>query len=123
MSEMSGRLSCVSPVEQSARPAASCATRLMTHVLVMSAVLFGMGNGGPKRHPGSVPVQVPVMSQVDEGQSMSAAHCEPLREPPAQPAHSDATRHGLPTRDPPTHAGYTGSAAGPPLQGPVLAPR
>src|SRR5258705_805458 len=105
MSEMSGRLSCVSPVEQAARPAASCATRLMTQVLVTSDVVFGMGNGGPKRHPGSVPVQVPVRSQVDEGQSMSPAQCEPLREPPAQPAHSEVIRHGLPTLDPPTHAG------------------
>src|SRR5262249_42089860 len=105
MSEVSGRLSCVSPVEQSARPAASCATRLMTQVLVTSDVVFGMGNGGPKRHPGSVPGHVPVMSQVDEGQSMSAAHFVPLRVPPAQPAHSEVTRHGLPTLAPPTHAG------------------
>src|SRR6266446_2185523 len=106
MSEVSGRLICDAPVEQSARPAASAATRLTTHVLVMSAVVFGMGSGGPKRQPGSVPVQVPGGPQVDEGQLASVVHILPAFEPPAQAAgQSPATAHGLPFLNPPTHAG------------------
>src|SRR2546426_513883 len=54
MSELSGRLIVETPVAQFAEPAASLATRLMTQVLVTGLLTFGIGSGGPKRHPGRV---------------------------------------------------------------------
>src|SRR5438128_3170813 len=50
-SEVSGRLRAEAPLEQSAVPLASAATVLMTHTLVGVLALFGIGSGGPNRHP------------------------------------------------------------------------
>src|SRR2546425_436059 len=60
MSELRGRLRLLtSPSRQLAVPAASVATRLMTHVLVMMLWAFGMGSGGPNRHPGRLGYSTP----------------------------------------------------------------
>src|ERR1043166_9479384 len=50
-SELSGRLRLEAPVEQSALPLASCDTVLMTHRLIGVVAAFGIGSGGPNRHP------------------------------------------------------------------------
>src|SRR6266446_1046690 len=49
--EVSGRLTAEAPLEQSAVPLASVATALMTHTLVGGLAGFGIGSGGPNRHP------------------------------------------------------------------------
>src|SRR5437773_2728524 len=49
--EVSGRLTAEAPLEQSAVPLASVATELMTHTLVGGLAGFGIGSGGPNRHP------------------------------------------------------------------------
>src|SRR5207245_6432735 len=49
--EVSGRLTAEAPLEQSAVPLASAATALMTHTLVGGVGGFGIGSGGPNRHP------------------------------------------------------------------------
>src|SRR5438876_8634081 len=51
ISELSGRLICEAPLEQSAVPVAFAVTELMTHTLVAVLPGFGIGSGGPKRHP------------------------------------------------------------------------
>jgi len=48
---VSGRLTAEAPLEQSAVPLASAATALMTHTLVGGLAGFGIGSGGPNRHP------------------------------------------------------------------------
>src|SRR5213078_4226712 len=50
-SELSGRLRFEAPVTQSAEPVASADTELMTHRLIGVVVEFGIGSGGPNRHP------------------------------------------------------------------------
>ena len=49
--ELSGRLRFEAPVTQSAEPVASADTELMTHRLIGVVVEFGIGSGGPNRHP------------------------------------------------------------------------
>ena len=51
ISELSGRLRLEAPVEQSAVPLALAVTELMTHTLVGVLPGFGIGSGGPNRHP------------------------------------------------------------------------
>src|SRR5438552_16306381 len=51
ISELSGRLSCEAPLEQSAVPVALADTVLMTHTLVDGVAEFGIGSGGPTRQP------------------------------------------------------------------------
>src|SRR5216110_262880 len=51
ISELSGRLSCEAPLPQSAVPLALVDTVLMTHTLVGVLPGFGIGSGGPNRHP------------------------------------------------------------------------
>ncbi len=51
ISEVSGRLRAEAPVEQSAVPLALVDTVLMTQTLVGGLPAFGIGSGGPKRHP------------------------------------------------------------------------
>src|SRR5881396_1879236 len=51
ISELSGRLRLEAPVEQSAVPLALVVTVLMTHTLVGVLPGFGIGSGGPNRHP------------------------------------------------------------------------
>src|SRR2546427_2174375 len=53
-SELSGRLRFEAPVEQSAVPTAFCDTVLMTHRLIGVVAEFGIGSGGPNRHPTAV---------------------------------------------------------------------
>ena len=48
---MSGRFRCDAPVLQFPVPLALVATTLMTHTLVGVLPEFGIGSGGPKRHP------------------------------------------------------------------------
>src|SRR5882724_6904583 len=87
MSEPRGMSSrVVLPSTQLPVPEASAVTRLTTQVLVPMLFGFGMGSGGPKRQPVRVPVHVPV-------------------------PQSESLRHAAPARVPPTHAGYSGSAA------------
>src|SRR5947207_4862818 len=50
-SELSGRLRPEAPVEQSAEPLALAVTELMTQTLVGGLPGFGIGSGGPNRHP------------------------------------------------------------------------
>src|SRR5437870_13659787 len=54
ISELSGRLTCEAPLEQSAEPVASVVTELMTHTLVAGLPGFGIGSGWPNRHPSLV---------------------------------------------------------------------
>src|SRR5215470_10772057 len=49
--EVSGRLRLEAPLVQSAEPLASVATTLMTQTLVGVLPAFGIGSGGPNRHP------------------------------------------------------------------------
>ena len=51
ISELSGRLRLEAPVEQSAVPLALAVTELMTQTLVGVLPGFGIGSGGPNRHP------------------------------------------------------------------------
>src|SRR5437870_4741765 len=51
ISELSGRLRLEAPVEQSVVPLALAVTELMTHTLVGVLPGFGIGSGGPNRHP------------------------------------------------------------------------
>src|SRR3989442_5387884 len=65
ISELSGRLSCEAPVVQSAVPVASVVTVLMTHTLVGVLAEFGIGSGGPNRHPTLVQLRLlPVCVEV-----------------------------------------------------------
>src|SRR5436309_9333915 len=50
-SELSGRLRLEAPLAQSAVPLALTDTALMTHRLIGVVVEFGIGSGGPNRHP------------------------------------------------------------------------
>ncbi len=52
MSERSGTLIAELPSPQLPVPEASTDTRLTTHVLVAGLLVFGIGIGAPKRHPG-----------------------------------------------------------------------
>src|SRR2546422_9107556 len=49
--EVSGRLTLDAPVSHCPNPVASVAMVLMTHVLSGATALFGIGKGGPNRHP------------------------------------------------------------------------
>src|SRR5439155_885642 len=51
ISELSGRLRLEAPLEQSAAPLALVVTELMTQTLVGVLDGFGIGSGGPNRHP------------------------------------------------------------------------
>src|SRR5436309_11500365 len=51
ISELSGRLRLEAPLPQSAVPLALVVTVLMTHTLVGVLPGFGIGSGGPNRHP------------------------------------------------------------------------
>ena len=53
-SELSGRLRLEAPVEQFAVPVPFCDTVLMTHRLIGVVAEFGIGSGGPNRHPVAV---------------------------------------------------------------------
>src|SRR5205823_7653956 len=50
-SELSGRLRLEAPLAQSAMPLALTDTELMTHRLIGVVAEFGIGSGGPNRHP------------------------------------------------------------------------
>src|SRR3989454_10801879 len=50
-SELSGRLRLEAPLAQSAVPVALADTELMTHRLIGVVAEFGIGSGGPNRHP------------------------------------------------------------------------
>src|SRR5947207_14314599 len=65
ISELSGRLRREAPVEQSAVPLALVVTVLMTHTLVGVLPGFGIGSGGPNRHPTLVQFRLlPVWAEV-----------------------------------------------------------
>src|SRR5438046_3512782 len=65
ISELSGRLRLEAPVEQSAVPLASVVTELMTQTLVAVLPGFGIGSGGPNRHPTLVQSRLlPVWAEV-----------------------------------------------------------
>src|SRR5438132_1456839 len=65
ISELSGRLRLETPVEQLAVPVALAVTVLMTHTLVGVLPGFGIGSGGPNRHPTLVQVRLlPVAPEV-----------------------------------------------------------
>src|SRR6266404_3173238 len=49
--EVSGRSMLAAPLEQSAVPVALLATRLMAQTLDGALPPFGIGSGGPNRHP------------------------------------------------------------------------
>src|SRR5437879_3674804 len=51
ISELSGRLRLEAPLAQSVEPLALVVTELMTHTLVGVLAGFGIGSGGPNRHP------------------------------------------------------------------------
>ena len=53
-SELSGKLMLEAPLAQSAVPVASADTELMTHRLIGVVAEFGIGSGGPNRHPVAV---------------------------------------------------------------------
>ena len=53
-SELSGRLRLEAPVEQFAVPVPFWDTVLMTHKLIGVVAEFGIGSGGPNRHPVAV---------------------------------------------------------------------
>src|SRR5438128_396019 len=53
-SELSGRLRLEAPVKQFAVPMAFWDTVLMTHKLIGVVAVFGIGSGGPNRHPVAV---------------------------------------------------------------------
>src|SRR5438552_8452699 len=52
MSERSGMVIAELPSPQLPEPDAFVDTRFTTHVLVAALFVFGMGSGGPNRHPG-----------------------------------------------------------------------
>ena len=58
-SELSGKLMCEAPVMQFAVPLPFCDTVLMTHRLIGVVAVFGIGSGGPNRHPALVQLRVP----------------------------------------------------------------
>ena len=63
--ELSGRLRFEAPVTQSVEPVASAATVLMTHTLIGVVAEFGIGSGGPNRHPTLVQSRLlPVWAEV-----------------------------------------------------------
>src|SRR2546425_5043561 len=65
ISELSGRLRLEAPLEQSAEPLALAVTELMTHTLVGVLPGFGIGSGGPNRHPTLVQVRVLAPGSLD----------------------------------------------------------
>src|SRR5439155_943854 len=65
ISELSGRLICEAPLEQSAVPVAFAVTELMTHTLVAVLPGFGIGSGGPNRHPTLVQFRLVAPGSVD----------------------------------------------------------
>src|SRR6266481_3858114 len=65
ISELSGRLRLEAPLLQSAEPVALVVTELMTHTLVGVLPGFGIGSGGPNRHPTLVQFRMlPVWAEV-----------------------------------------------------------
>src|SRR5437016_7337117 len=65
ISELSGRLRLEAPLEQSDAPLASVVTELMTQTLVGVLDGFGIGSGGPNRHPTLVQSRLlPVWAEV-----------------------------------------------------------
>src|SRR6266404_2453928 len=64
-SELRGRLRFEAPDMQSAVPLALVVTVLMTHTLVGVLAVFGIGSGGPNRHPTLVQLRLlPVWLEV-----------------------------------------------------------
>src|SRR5436309_5252115 len=64
-SELSGRLRLEAPLPQSAVPVASADTVLMTHRLIGVVAVFGIGSGGPNRHPTLVQLRSLAPGSVD----------------------------------------------------------
>ena len=64
-SELSGRLRLEAPLAQSAVPLALTDTELMTHRLIGVVAEFGIGSGGPNRHPTLVQLRLLAPGSVD----------------------------------------------------------
>ncbi len=62
---MSGRLRLEAPLAQSAVPLALTDTELMTHRLIGVVAEFGIGSGGPNRHPTLVQLRLLAPGSVD----------------------------------------------------------
>src|SRR5881628_2579440 len=74
--EVSGRLMAEAPLAQSAVPLASAATVLMTQTLVGVLPGFGMGSGGPNRHPALV--QFRLVAPVSPDLTLASVSAVPL---------------------------------------------